>query len=144
MFRGCIPLSLNFLCNISEFLAIGAVFARGWSWPVIGWLFQSLNLSLFYLKFTGKACTASWCRGNVMAFSWLRSLVRIPLCDFVCWRVAGPRTMALGRGRGTAPRNISKHLEILGVTAMGEGVRRVPGFSNLLIKPQKILKYSSK
>ena len=58
------------------------------------------------------------------------------------FHIAGPRTMA--RGRGGAPQNISKHLEILGVTAMGDGVRRVPGFSNLLIKPQKILRYSSK
>ena len=49
-----------------------------------------------------------------------------------------------GEGGGAAPRNFSKHLEILGVTAMGEGLRRVPGFSNLLIKPQIILRYSSK
>ena len=56
----------------------------------------------------------------------------------------GPSHDGSGEGGGAAPRNISKHLEILGVTAMGEGVRRVPGFSNLLIKSQKILSYSMK
>ncbi len=55
----------------------------------------------------------------------------------------GPSHNGCGEG-GVAPRNMSKHLEILGVTAMGEGVGRVPGFSHLLIKPQKILRYSSK